>query len=155
MPNTWVVVPEIRNCDMCHQDPPVPAYADGKTTFGPWANMCKPCFEIHGVGLGLGMGQELLLEPPGTTEELITYVCNHCGSDDVLADAYAQWNPEGRCWEVATTFDKGSWCNPCEGEATLEQIPLSELNPLVDGVPKDVTVGLWEGLPVILEEEGK
>ena len=56
---------------------------------------------------------------------------------------------------MATTFDKGSWCNPCEGEATLEQIPLSELNPLVDGVPKDVTVGLWEGLPVILEEEGK
>jgi len=155
MPNTWVVVSEIRNCDMCHQDPPVPAYADGKTTFGPWANMCKPCFEIHGVGLGLGMGQELLLEPPSTTEDLDTYVCRDCGSDDVLADAYARWNPEGRCWEVETTFEKGSWCNQCEGEATLEQIPLSELNPLVDGVPKDVTVGLWEGLPVILEEEGE
>jgi hypothetical protein len=100
MPHTWVVVPEIRNCDMCHQDPPVPAYADGKTTFGPWANMCKPCFEIYGVGLGLGMGQELLLEPPGTTED-----------EDLDTD-------------------------DC-------------------GVPKDVTVGLWEGLPVILEEEGE
>ena len=100
MPNTWVVVPEIRNCDMCHQDPPVPAYADGKTAFGPWANMCKSCFEVHGVGLGLGMGQELLLEPPNTTED-----------EDLDTD-------------------------DC-------------------GVPKDVTVGLWEGLPVILEEEDK
>ena len=100
MPNTWVVVPEIRNCDMCHQDPPVPAYADGKTTFGPWANMCKPCFEIHGVGLGLGIGQELLLEPPIPTED-----------EDLDTD-------------------------DC-------------------GVPQDVTVGLWEGLPVILEEEDK
>jgi len=100
MANTWVVVPEIRHCDMCDQDPPVPAYADGKTTFGPWADMCKPCFEIHGVGLGLGMGQELLLEPPETP------------------------------------------------------ILTSELNPLVDGVPHDVTVSLWEGLPVILENEG-
>jgi len=73
MPNTWVVVPEIRNCDMCHQDPPVPAYADGKTRSGPWANMCKPCFAWFGVGLGLGMGQELLLEPPSTTTRPDTY----------------------------------------------------------------------------------
>jgi hypothetical protein len=69
MPNTWVVVSEIRNCDMCRQDPPAPAYADGKMVSGPWANMCKDCFEIYGVGLGLGMGQELLLEPPSTKEE--------------------------------------------------------------------------------------
>ena len=67
MPDTWVVVSEIRNCDMCRQDPPAPAYADGKMVSGPWANMCKDCFEIYGVGLGLGMGQELLLEPPSTT----------------------------------------------------------------------------------------
>ena len=98
MPNTWVVVPEIRNCDMCHQDPPVPAYADGKTTFGPWANMCKPCFEIHGVGLGLGMGQELLLEPPSTDEgpskmdsaealrEAIEIICNGIDDDTLVCD---------------------------------------------------------------------
>ena len=66
----------------------------------PWANMCKPCFEIHGVGLGLGMGQELLLEPPSITED-----------EDLDTD-------------------------DC-------------------GVPKDVIVGLWEGLPVILDEEGE
>ena len=100
MPDTWVVVSEIRNCDMCNQDPPAPAYADGKTRSGPWANMCKPCFTWFGVGLGLGMGQELLLEPPSTTED-----------EDLDTD-------------------------DC-------------------GVPKDVTVGLWEGLPVILEEEGE
>ena len=57
-----VVVPEIPDCDFC-QPTPVPAYADGKTTMGPWANMCKPCFEKYGIGLGLGRGQELLQAP--------------------------------------------------------------------------------------------
>ena len=103
MPNTWVVVSEIPHCDMCKEygeGESIPAYADGKTMMGPWANMCQPCFDHYGIGLGLGMGQELLLEPPITTED-----------EDLDTD-------------------------DC-------------------GVPKDVTVGLWEGLPVILEEEDK
>ena len=69
MAGTWVVIPEIRFCDMCKESPPAPAYADGKTTLGPWADMCKDCYAIYGVGLGLGRGQELLLEPPDTTKE--------------------------------------------------------------------------------------
>ena len=144
MPNTWVVVPEIRNCDMCHQDPPVPAYADGKTTFGPWANMCKPCFEIHGVGLGLGMGQELLLEPPGTTKELVTMdyrkALPHVGHHIVIV-VYGNENIAVECEDCC--------------EVVVDTDLPEELNPLVDGVPQDVTGGLWEGLPVILEEEDK
>ena len=57
-----VVVPEIPDCDFC-QPTPVPAYADGMTTMGPWANMCRDCFEKYGIGLGLGRGQELLQAP--------------------------------------------------------------------------------------------
>ena len=97
MPDTWVVVSEIRNCDMCRQDPPAPAYADGKMVSGPWANMCKDCFEVLGIGLGLGMGQELLLEPPGTTQR--------------------------------------------EAEDTSGEMP------------PDVILGLWKGLPIIIEEK--
>lgn len=39
----------------------VEAVYDGKTKSGPWANMCEPCFKIHGVGLGLGVGQHLVV----------------------------------------------------------------------------------------------
>ena len=97
MANTWVVIPKIPDCDMCKQNPPAPAYADGKMLVGPWANMCKDCFEVLGIGLGLGMGQELLLEPPGTTKR--------------------------------------------EDEDTSEEMP------------PDVILGLWEGLPIIIEEK--
>jgi hypothetical protein len=46
--------------------PGVPAEYDGKTTAGPWANMCGPCFGTHGIGLGTGRGQRLVVgeRPP-------------------------------------------------------------------------------------------
>ena len=47
-------------CDICRARP---AAVDGKTVHGPWAYMCVPCFETLGVGLGLGKGQRLLIEP--------------------------------------------------------------------------------------------
>jgi len=34
-------------------------------------------------------------------------VCADCGSDEVKADAYAEWNIEAQRWEVAETFGKG------------------------------------------------
>jgi len=37
------------------------AIVDGKTTDGPWAYMCQHHFGLHGVGLGLGRGQRLVL----------------------------------------------------------------------------------------------
>jgi len=48
-------------CDFCKtnltkQEFP-PAYVDGKTHLGPWANMCIKCWNLHGVGLGIGKGQ--------------------------------------------------------------------------------------------------
>lgn len=44
----------------CHWHPGVPAAVDGRTHQGPWANMCGSCFELLGVGLGLGRGQRLV-----------------------------------------------------------------------------------------------
>jgi hypothetical protein len=37
------------------------AQYDGQTQQGPWAYMCEACFQIHGIGLGLGKGQRLIL----------------------------------------------------------------------------------------------
>jgi transposase-like protein len=45
-------------CDFCGRE----AVVDGKTHFGPWANMCLDHFLAFGVGLGLGKGQFLVIE---------------------------------------------------------------------------------------------
>ena len=47
-------------CDLCQSRP---AAIDGATNTGPWGYMCIPCHEVHGVGLGLGKGQRLLIDP--------------------------------------------------------------------------------------------
>ena len=46
----------------------------------------------------------------------ITYVCADCGSDDLLADAWAQWDEEKQEF-VLMDADLGSyWCRQCDGE---------------------------------------
>lgn len=53
------------DCDFCMRDGvKSPASVDGKTTSGPWANMCEAHFETEGVGLGLGRGQRLVEAKP-------------------------------------------------------------------------------------------
>ena len=55
--HTKVEVPKLPDCDFCGDE----AHYDGKTKIGPWGYMCKPCFREHGIGLGLGKGQELVV----------------------------------------------------------------------------------------------
>jgi hypothetical protein len=56
--HTTVKVSEIPNCDFCLADHVTKkAYADGRTVYGYWANMCHSHFSQLGVGLGLGKGQ--------------------------------------------------------------------------------------------------
>ena len=54
-----VVVSGTRYCDLCKPEQVV-ATVDGKTNFGPWANMCGKHFKAHGIGLGTGKGQQLI-----------------------------------------------------------------------------------------------
>ena len=63
-----VIVSKLPRCDfqtedgvygLCRDDGE--AHYDGKTTHGPWANMCEKHFEAYGVGLGTGRGQKLIL----------------------------------------------------------------------------------------------
>lgn len=54
----------IEKCDICQQ-PIDNEFIDGKTSAGPWANMCIICFKIYGIGLGLGFGQHYKKEPDG------------------------------------------------------------------------------------------
>lgn len=61
-PHTQVEVDKLPLCDFCDQDGVKrAAYADGKLNFGTsWAYMCKPHFNVYGIGLGLGKGQKLV-----------------------------------------------------------------------------------------------
>jgi hypothetical protein len=48
-------------------------------------------------------------------------VCGACGSSDIRADAYAVWSVAKQQWECLETFDKGSYCGVCDGEARIVQ----------------------------------
>jgi hypothetical protein len=62
-PHTQVKIAEAKPCDFCKQDGVErDAKYDGKTKMGPWANMCEMHFKHYGLGLGLGVGQELIVE---------------------------------------------------------------------------------------------
>jgi len=56
-------------------------------------------------------------------------VCEICGSDRVVADAWASWSREANAWELQSTFDN-TFCHACEFETTLEwrstDVPRSE-----------------------------
>ena len=56
-----VLMTSIPNCDVCSQEGMErKAKYDAATKFGPWAYLCQEHFDSHGIGLGLGQGQELV-----------------------------------------------------------------------------------------------
>lgn len=46
-------------------------------------------------------------------------VCKYCGSTDVVADTFARWDEEKNDWIVDSVYDKGAYCNECDGETTI------------------------------------
>ena len=46
----------MKKCDICDRNE-LTSYIDGKTIFGPWANICPTCYLEFGQGLGVGIGQ--------------------------------------------------------------------------------------------------
>lgn len=53
-------------------------------------------------------------------------ICANCGSDDVKSDAYADWNIETQRWELTGTYDKGSYCERCQDECSLEWVEVPD-----------------------------
>ena len=52
-----VIVDVPENCDLC-QKLITEIFFDAKTTNGPWASVCKECFNKYCYGLGIGRGQK-------------------------------------------------------------------------------------------------
>ncbi len=53
-----------------------------------------------------------------------TPVCSSCGSDDIIAQATAQWSNESQEWELANTFDQPAHCVNCSGPCGINWLPL-------------------------------
>lgn len=49
-------------------------------------------------------------------------VCSCCGSEQVLADAWAEWCSETQKWVLYNTFDN-SHCRDCDGECSIDWVP--------------------------------
>jgi hypothetical protein len=49
-------------------------------------------------------------------------VCTWCGSTDVSRDAWASWNVQAQCWELATVLDDG-FCHHCAKARSLIERP--------------------------------
>ena len=63
-------------------------------------------------------------------------VCRTCGSEHVVKDAWACWNPASGLWELETVFDH-EHCHQCEGETTfvwmrIEAVPRRRIRELND-----------------------
>lgn len=62
---------------------------------------------------------ETLRQVTNTPQKKTRMVCKNCQSDKVKADAYAVW--DGYSWMILSVHDKGSWCDRCDGETTIEE----------------------------------
>lgn len=47
-----------------------------------------------------------------------TYVCAHCGTDQVYLDASAVYDPVRDVWVLGAVFDQ-AFCERCDKETTL------------------------------------
>lgn len=60
--------------------------------------------------------------PTPTATNRVKKVCAKCGSEDVLADAYVEWDSEAQQWAVQNVMDKGHHCNACDEECDIEEV---------------------------------
>ena len=51
---------------------------------------------------------------------MIKKVCENCGSENVMIDAYAAWCEEQQKWELHSVYDHG-FCDDCDGERVVSQ----------------------------------
>lgn len=56
-------------------------------------------------------------------QENIKLVCTICGSENILIDAWASWNPETQKPELHSTYE--NWhCVDCDGECNVDEVAI-------------------------------
>ena len=53
-------------------------------------------------------------------------VCSHCGSENVVSDAYVSWNVETQEWDTVESVFDMEFCYDCEGETTIVDEEIDE-----------------------------
>ena len=87
-------------------------------------------FLEHSRYEAVGTAKQLLLSIATRSKPLTptAYVCEDCGSDDVLGDAHAQWSSTAQRWELVNSFPStDDFCASCDGQTKGQEIPLWEL----------------------------
>lgn len=51
-------------------------------------------------------------------------ICANCGGENVMRDAWAQWDAESQQWTLSATFDHAH-CEDCDGAAWIEERELT------------------------------
>jgi hypothetical protein len=54
----------------------------------------------------------------------IVMVCGTCGTQNVLVDAWAEWNPKEQKWELAEVCQT-VYCQECDGESSISELPFT------------------------------
>jgi len=55
----------------------------------------------------------------------IRIVCRGCGSENVMRDAWAEWDVVSQQWELKSVFDS-AYCEECDSETKLVEIEPAE-----------------------------
>lgn len=58
----------------------------------------------------------------------IQFVCENCGSSNVISDTRAQWNVPDQRWIVVGHYDS-SECLDCESEDSIIEVELAATSP--------------------------
>ena len=51
--------------------------------------------------------------------------CAYCGSDNVVRDAWAEWDIENQEWELQDVYDD-AYCFECDDSTSLEWIEINK-----------------------------
>jgi hypothetical protein len=91
---------------------------DGKLyRFGPISARQPLCPAAAGSSyVGSGGGQVM-------AEAKVRMVCETCGSEDVMHDAWAVWDTGTQEWVLGAVFDY-MHCDNCQGETDIEELPM-------------------------------
>jgi|GEM_PF-2869653 len=67
--------------------------------------------------------ERINVAPEPVTEPPVKMCCAVCGSEEVLRDAYAQWDVAQQQWILHSVYDNAV-CEKCDGDADLKEVPI-------------------------------
>ena len=62
-----------------------------------------------------------------TDAKKIKIVCSTCGGENVMRDAWAEWDVERQEWVLQNVFD-AAHCEDCDGETSLDEVEVEAVS---------------------------